>query len=63
MLLLIGVPWLLSFAQPDIWRIDRPWPLAWAGLVDIVAAIATLTWMAVVGRRSGHLGRLPWRHV
>ncbi|EUA48355.1 mannosyltransferase [Mycobacteroides abscessus] len=62
-LLLIGVPWLLSFAQPDIWRIDRPWPLAWAGLVDIVAAIATLTWMAVVGRRSGHLGRLPWRHV
>jgi alpha-1,2-mannosyltransferase len=51
-LTLIGVPWLLSFAQPTIWDISRPWYLAWAGLVYIVAALATLTWMAVTGRRS-----------
>lgn len=51
-LLLIGVPWLLSFEQPSIWEIDRPWPLAWAGLADIVAATALLAWMAVVGITS-----------
>lgn len=54
-LLLVGVPWTLSFAQPDIWRIDRPWPLAWAGLVDIVAAMATLAWIAVTGRKRQQL--------
>ncbi|MEI7718120.1 MAG: mannosyltransferase, partial [Mycobacterium sp.] len=32
-LTIIGVPWLLSFAQPTIWEISRPWYLAWAGLV------------------------------
>ena len=31
-LTIIGVPWLLSFAQPTIWQISRPWYLAWAGL-------------------------------
>ncbi len=41
-LTLIGVPWLLSFAQPTIWEIDRPWYLAWAGLIYIVATLATL---------------------
>ncbi len=51
-LTLIGVPWLLSFAQPTIWDIGRPWYLAWAGLVYIAAALATLTWMALTGRRS-----------
>ncbi len=51
-LTLIGVPWLLSFAQPTIWDISRPWYLAWAGLAYIAAALATLTWMAVIGRRS-----------
>ena len=30
-LTLVGVPWLLSFAQPTIWVISRPWYLAWAG--------------------------------
>ena len=31
--ILVGVPWLLSFAQPTIWpTIGRPWYLAWAGL-------------------------------
>ncbi len=57
-LTLIGVPWLLSFAQPTIWQIGRPWYLAWAGLVYIVATMLTLAWIAAVrlrfpgGRRS-----------
>ncbi|PQM48746.1 Polyprenol-phosphate-mannose-dependent alpha-(1-2)-phosphatidylinositol pentamannoside mannosyltransferase [Mycobacterium talmoniae] len=51
-LLLIGVPWLLSFAQPSIWQEDRPWYLAWAGLVYIVATLATLGWIATTGRRA-----------
>ncbi|KUI33711.1 alpha-(1-2)-phosphatidylinositol mannosyltransferase [Mycobacterium sp. IS-1590] len=47
----IGVPWLLSFAQPTIWVIPRPWYLAWAGLIYIVATLATLAWIASTGRR------------
>jgi alpha-1,2-mannosyltransferase len=50
-LTLIGVPWLLSFAQPTIWVIPRPWYLAWAGLVYIVATLATLAWIATRGSR------------
>lgn len=49
-LTLIGVPWLLSFAQPTIWVISRPWYLAWAGLVYVVAAVATLGWVALQRR-------------
>jgi alpha-1,2-mannosyltransferase len=51
-LTLIGVPWLLSFAQPTIWQISRPWYLAWAGLIYVVAALATLIWMAASARRA-----------
>jgi alpha-1,2-mannosyltransferase len=51
-LTVVGVPWLLSFAQPTIWVIPRPWYLAWAGLVYIVATLATLVWIASTGRRS-----------
>lgn len=51
-LTVVGVPWLLSFAQPTIWQIGRPWYLAWAGLIYIVAAVATLTWIAATGRRD-----------
>jgi alpha-1,2-mannosyltransferase len=51
-LTLIGVPWLLSFAQPTIWQTSRPWYLAWAGLVYVVAASATLIWIATTGRRA-----------
>ncbi|WP_068179901.1 mannosyltransferase [Mycobacterium sp. UM_CSW] len=51
-LTIVGVPWLLSFAQPTIWQISRPWYLAWAGLVYIVAAVATLIWIAASGRRA-----------
>jgi alpha-1,2-mannosyltransferase len=50
-LILIGVPWLLSFAQPSIWQHGRAWYLAWGGMVYIVAALATLLWIAVNGRR------------
>ncbi|MDY6997708.1 MAG: mannosyltransferase [Actinomycetota bacterium] len=45
-LTLLGVPWLLSFAQPNIWEISRPWYLAWAGLIYIVATLATMVWIA-----------------
>jgi alpha-1,2-mannosyltransferase len=48
-LTVIGVPWLLSFAQPTIWVISRPWYLAWAGLIYIVATLATLAWIASTG--------------
>ena len=51
-LTIIGVPWLLSFAQPTIWQISRPWYLAWAGLVYIVAALATLGWIATTRRHA-----------
>lgn len=51
-LTLVGVPWLLSFAQPTIWQVARPWYLAWAGLVYIVAALGTLGWIALSGRRE-----------
>ena len=51
-LTLVGVPWLLSFAQPTIWEISRPWYLAWAGLIYIVATLVTLAWIAATGRRS-----------
>ncbi|OBF14484.1 hypothetical protein A5727_15660 [Mycobacterium sp. ACS4331] len=47
-LVLVGVPWLLSFAQPSIWEISRPWPLAWAGLIYIVATVVTLAWIAAL---------------
>ncbi len=51
-LTVVGVPWLLSFAQPTIWRYDRPWYLAWAGLVYLVATLVTLGWMARLRRRA-----------
>jgi len=51
-LTLVGVPWLLSFFQPTIWQIGRPWYLAWAGLIYILATSATLLWIAANGRRG-----------
>jgi len=51
-LTIIGVPWLLSFAQPTIWQLGRPWYLAWAGLVYIVAAVVTLIWIVATGRQA-----------
>ena len=58
-LTLIGVPWLLSFAQPTIWQIGRPWYLAWAGLVYIVAAVATLAWIAARRKRGRLVSMIP----
>lgn len=49
---LVGLPWLLSFAQPTIWEISRPWYSAWAGLIYPVASLVTLAWVAVDGRSS-----------
>jgi alpha-1,2-mannosyltransferase len=51
-LTVIGVPWLLSFAQPSIWQNGRAWYLAWGGLVYIGATLATLAWIAATGRRT-----------
>jgi alpha-1,2-mannosyltransferase len=51
-LALIGPPWLLSFAQPTIWQLGRPSYLAWAGLVYIVAALATLIWIGATGKHA-----------
>ena len=50
-LLVIGVPWLLSFAQPSIWQNGRPWYQAWGGLIYIVTTLATLAWVAANKRR------------
>ena len=58
-LTLVGVPWLLSFAQPTIWQIGRPWYLAWAGLVYIAAALATMAWIAATGRPESDRVRGP----
>jgi alpha-1,2-mannosyltransferase len=52
-LTLIGPTWLLGFAQRDLWQASRPWYLAWAGLVYIVATLATLAWIAASRRRAG----------
>jgi alpha-1,2-mannosyltransferase len=51
-LTIIGVPWLLSFAQPSIWQNGRAWYLAWGGLVYIVATLATLAFIAASGTRT-----------
>jgi alpha-1,2-mannosyltransferase len=61
-LTLIGVPWLLSFAQPTIWQISRPWYLAWAGLIYIVATLMTLGWIAVSGLRESRRSPAPSAH-
>jgi alpha-1,2-mannosyltransferase len=58
----VGVPWLLSFAQPTIWVIPRPWYLAWAGLIYIVATLATLAWIASTGFRRSRRSLWPSRH-
>lgn len=62
LLTVVGVPWLLSFAQPTIWNIGRPWYLAWAGLVYVVATLITLGWMTVSGRREPRRSPAPTPH-
>jgi alpha-1,2-mannosyltransferase len=47
-----SIPSLLSLAQPNISEISRPWYLAWAGLVYLVASLTTLVWIVATGRRA-----------
>ena len=61
-LTLVGAPWLLSFAQPSIWEISRPWYLAWAGLIYIVATLATLAWVGSTSPRLSRRSREPSGH-
>lgn len=57
----LGVPSMLATAEPSLWQISRPWYLAWAGLVYVVATLVTLVWITVTGRRATAAGevRLP----
>uniref|UniRef100_A0A5Q5BEI6 Mannosyltransferase n=3 Tax=unclassified Mycobacterium TaxID=2642494 RepID=A0A5Q5BEI6_MYCSS len=48
----VGVPSQLSLLEPSLWEISRPWYLAWAGLAYVVAAVATLGWIVLTGRRN-----------
>ncbi|MEV5833832.1 mannosyltransferase [Nocardia sp. NPDC052112] len=47
---LVGVPWVLSFAQPSIWTISRPGVLSWLGTVDVVGVLALYAWVIWSGR-------------
>jgi alpha-1,2-mannosyltransferase len=47
----LSVPSMLALAEPSLWQISRPWYLAWAGLVYVVAALATFAWIVVTGRK------------
>ncbi|MBD0323386.1 MAG: mannosyltransferase [Aldersonia sp.] len=47
---LIGVPWLLSFAQDSIWLVPRPAVLAWLGAVDAVGVLAFYLLLIGYGR-------------
>ncbi|MBN9635254.1 MAG: mannosyltransferase, partial [Actinobacteria bacterium] len=47
----VSVPSLLALAEPGLWQFSRPWYQAWAGLIYVIVAMATLGWMVVTGRR------------
>ncbi|RJO75781.1 mannosyltransferase [Nocardia panacis] len=49
---LIGVPWVLSFAQPSIWDISRPGMLSWLGAVDVLGVLVLLCWIIRQGQGS-----------
>lgn len=51
-LMVLSVPSLLALAQPDIWEVGRPWYLAWAELVYLVATLSTLIWIVATARRD-----------
>lgn len=51
-LMVLSVPSLLSLAQPNIMDFSRPWYLAWAGLVYIIATLSTLGWIIATARRD-----------
>ncbi|MQY28554.1 mannosyltransferase [Nocardia aurantia] len=68
--MLIGVPWVLSFAQPSIWTIPRPAVLAWLGAVDVIGVLVLFGWLIRAGRgravtptdRPADLSREPAAH-
>ncbi|MFX0575768.1 mannosyltransferase [Nocardia nepalensis] len=47
---LVGVPWVLSFAQPSIWDISRPGVLSWLGTVDVLGVLVFYAWVIWSGR-------------
>ncbi len=47
---LVGVPWVLSFAQPSIWTISRPGVLSWLGAVDVLGVLVLYCWVIWSGR-------------
>lgn len=47
----VSIPSLLALAEPGLWQFSRPWYQAWAGLIYVIVAMATLGWMVVTGRR------------
>ncbi|GAA5042416.1 mannosyltransferase [Nocardia callitridis] len=47
---LVGVPWILSFAQESIWTIPRPAWLAWFGAVDLLGVLVLWGWMIWAAR-------------
>lgn len=49
---LVGVPWVLGFAQSSIWTIPRPGILSWLGAVDVIGVLVTFAWLIYVGRLS-----------
>ncbi|WP_148262491.1 mannosyltransferase [Hoyosella subflava] len=49
---LIGVPWVLSFAQPTIWSTVEPYALVWVALVYVVGALAVFATVLFAGRRA-----------
>lgn len=56
---LLGIPSVLASAEPSLWQISRPWYLAWAGLVYVAAAVGTLVWIVVTGRRAARAASAP----
>ncbi|WP_084528672.1 mannosyltransferase [Nocardia crassostreae] len=55
----VGVPWVLLYAQPDIWTISRPGLLSWLGTVDVIGVLIFYVWVARSGRRNSALNGQP----
>jgi len=60
---LVGVPWLLSFAQDSIWVISRPGGLAWLAAVYPIGVIAYYLLLIYYGRRGVMAPTPPDRSV
>ena len=60
---LVGVPWLLSFAQDSIWVISRPGGLAWLGAVYPIGVIGFYLLLIYYDRRGVTVPAPPGRSV